>query len=381
MKRFKVLHVVRPAAGGMKGHLLSLLKHTDRELFEPWVAGPPGEMLSAAENSGFNVFPLPLRGEIDLINDSRVVLRLARFLKAKRFEILHAHGSKAGLVGRLAAMIAGTPVVFFTAHSSILYPEWPEFKKKAYVFAEKCLARRTNRVIAVSEALRRELIEREGMNPGQVVAVYNGINPGDFQTEEPRESIRVRLGLPVDRPVVGAVARLAPQKGLNYLIEAAALISPGERPLFVVVGDGPLRAELEALVAKRGAGGHFIFTGSRDDVPVFLKAFDILALPSLTEALGLAVLEAMAASLPVIATAVGGIPEVVVHGETGILVPPRDAVALAKGVTELLAAPERAASFGVAGRKRVCDLFTVEKMAGRVMDLYREALTAQGLLF
>lgn len=116
------------------------------------------------------------------------------------------------------------------------------------------------------------------------------------------------------------------------------------------------------------------------DVPIFLKAFNLLVLPSVTEALALIILEAMVASLPVVATAVGGVPGVIVHGETGILVPPRDTVALAKGIMELLAAPRRALSFGLAGRKRVCELFTVEKMAGRIMDLYKEALTAQGLL-
>lgn len=380
LKRFKVLHVVRPAAGGMRGHLLSLLKHTDMELFEPWVTGPPGEMLAEVEDLGLKVLSLPLSGTVDLVYDPWVVLQLARFLRAKRFDILHAHGSKAGLVGRLAALIAGLPVVFFTAHNSIFYAEWPEFKKAAYALAEKGLARRTHRVIAVSEALRGELIEREGLKPEQVVAVHNGIDISEFHIAEPRESVRVRLGLPIDRPVVGAVARLVPQKGLRYLIEAAALMQTGERPLFVVVGDGPLRAELEAFAAKSGAGGDFVFTGSRNDVPMFLKAFDLLAFPSITEALGVTILEAMAASLPVVATAVGGIPEVVVHGETGILVPPRNAAALAEGIKKILAAPERAVSFGRAGHKRVCALFTVEKMAGRVMELYREALAAQRLL-
>lgn len=379
-KRFKLLHVIRPAAGGMKGHLLCLLQHTDRELFDPWVAGPPGEMLSAVENSGFKVLPLPLRGEVDLVYDPWAVLGLARRLRAERFAILHAHGSKAGLVGRLAAQIAGTPVIFFTAHNSIFYTEWPEFKKKAYALVEKGLAQKTHRIITVCEALRRELLAREGLKPEQVVAVHNGIDPGEFQVAEAQESVRRRLGLPTDRPVVGAVARLAPQKGLHYLIEAAALIPSGGRPLFLVVGDGPLEAELEALAEKRAVGRHFLFTGSRNDIPVLLRAFDLLVLPSVTEALPLIILEAMAASLPVVATAVAGVPEAVVHGETGILVPPRDAAALAKSITGLLAAPRRARSFGLAGRKRVCELFTVERMAGRVMDLYREALTAQGLL-
>ncbi|MEW6770825.1 MAG: glycosyltransferase family 4 protein [Bacillota bacterium] len=378
MKRFTVLHVIRPAAGGMRCHLLNLLRYTDRNLFEPGVAGPPGEMLAAAAEVGAKVFPIPLQGELDLLRDARAVFQLSRVLRRERVNILHAHSAKAGLVGRLAALYARTPVVFFTVHNSIFYAEWPAYKRGFFALAEKMLARRTHRIITVSEALRRELIAREGLEPDQVVTVYNGVNPGEFQVAESREALRRRLGLPAEGPVVGTVTRLAPQKGLRYLIEAAALFPPEERPVFVVVGDGPLRAELQELAEKSGVSSRFVFTGVRRDVPQVLGALDLLVLPSVTEGLGLILLEAMAASLPVVATAVGGVPEVVLDGETGVLVPPRDPAALAGAIAGLLRAPERARRLGAAGRERVARLFTVERMVGQVSGLYREALAAQG---
>ena len=378
MERFKVLHVIRPAAGGMRRHLLNLLHYTDRNLFEPGVAGPP-EVLAAVAESGVRVFPVPLKGELDPFQDARAVFQLARLLKKERVDILHAHGSKAGLVGRLAALWAGTPVVFFTVHNSIFYAEWPAYKKRVFAFAEKVLARRTHRIITVSEALRRELIDREGLKAEQVVVVYNGIEPNEYRVAESRAALRRRLGLPVEGPVVGAVARLAPQKGLRYLIEAAALFSPEERPAFVVVGNGPLRAELEALAEKNGVGGCFVFTGARDDIPLILKAIDLIVLPSVTEGLPLILLEAMAAALPVVATAVGGVPEAVVDGETGLLVPSRDPGALAQGMAALLKEPERVQRMGLAGKERVGKFFTAEKMAARVTSLYQEVLSSKNL--
>lgn len=379
MKRFTVLHVIRPAAGGMKCHLLNLLRYMDRNLFEAGVAGPPGEMLAAAAELGVKVFPIPLRGELDPLQDAWAVFQLSRVLRRERVSILHLHGTKAGLVGRLAAVFARTPVVFFTVHNSVFYAEWPAYKKKFLALTEKALARYTYRIITVSEALRQELIAREGLKPERMVTVYNGINPEEFQVTEPREVLRRRLGLPVGAPLVGTVARLVPQKGLSYLIEAAALFPPEEWPFFVVVGDGPLRAELQELADKSGVGSRFVFTGVRHDVPLILGALDLLVLPSVTEGLGLVLLEAMAASLPVVATAVGGVPEVVLDGETGLLVSPGDPAALARAIADLLRVPERARQLGAAGRERVARLFTVERMVGQISALYQEALAGAGL--
>ncbi|MEW6173588.1 MAG: glycosyltransferase [Bacillota bacterium] len=379
MNRLKVVHVIRPAAGGMKRHLINLLEYTDKERFEPLVAGPPGETLSEAAESGIRVFAVSLPGELNPAQDAGTILRLARMLQKEKAAILHAHGSKAGLVGRLAARLARTPVVFFTAHNSIFYEQWPVYKKKVFAFAEKALAHGTFKIIAVSNALRQELLEQERLPPEQVVTVYNGINPKQFRVAEERAALRQRLKIPGENRVVGTVARLAPQKGVKFLIQAAALIPPSERPFFLVVGDGPLRGELEALARNSGVAERFFFAGAREDIPQVLGVLDLLVLPSVTEGLPLILLEAMAASLPVVATGVGGVPEVVVDGETGVLVRPGDPAGLAREICSILEEPGRAKEMGIAGRKRVCKFFTVERMAGDVLDLYRKALANKGI--
>ena len=379
MKRYKVLHVIRPAAGGMKRHLLTLVKYAPRGGFELGVAGPPGDMLAAAAELGAKVFPIPLKGGLNPVQDARAVLQLARLLKEERVTIVHAHGSKAGLVGRVAARVAGTPIVFFTAHNSIFYEEWPDYKKSAFALVEKMLARNTYRIITVSEALRQELVAKEGLKPEQVVTVFNGIETDEFEIAESRTVLRQRLCLLRKALVVGTVARLAPQKGVRYIVEAAGLFHPDERPLFLVVGDGPLREELQALARKVGVADSVVFTGMREDIPLLLAALDLLVVPSVTEGLPLILLEGMAAALPVVATAVGGIPEAVVDGETGILVPPQNAEALASGINRILRNPDRARELGAAGRRRVRELFTAQRMVGRVAELYGEAIAGKGL--
>lgn len=364
----------------MKRHLLTLLHYTDRTLFEPLVAGPPDELLAEIRAAGFRTFPVPLKGELDPIQDLRSVSLLVSLLRRERVTILHAHGAKAGLVGRLAGLWARTPILLVTVHNSIFAAEWPRWKKRVFAAAEAILARWTSRIITVSEALRQEIIKCEKLRPAQLVTIYNGIEPDLFCLRENREALRSHLGLPVNQPVVITVARLASQKGIRYLVEAAALFPPEHRPFFLVVGDGPLRGELVRQAATLGVNKHLFFTGSRNDLPQLLNAADLLVLPSLTEGLGLVLLEAMAASLPVVATRVGGIPEVVVDGETGILVPPRDPAALAQAIEILLANPERARAMGAAGRERVRRFFTVEKMARSVMALYREELQRRGFL-
>jgi glycosyltransferase involved in cell wall biosynthesis len=363
----------------MKNHLLSLLEHSDRGSFEPAVAGPP-EITAAAAGFGAEVFPLDIKGELDPLRDARAVFELIRVLQKKRVDVLHAHGSKAGVVGRLAALLAGTPAVFLTAHNSVFYEEWPAYKKRVVGLAQAILARGTSRVIAVSEALRAEIIAREKVDPAKVVTVHNGIEPARFKNVGPRELLRQRLNLPADSAVIGTIARLAPQKGVRYLIQAAALIPAGLRPVFLVVGEGPLRAELEASARNAGVADRFIFTGLRSDIPLILGALDLLVLPSVTEGLPLVLLEAMAASLPVVATRVGGVPEAVVDGKTGIVVPPQDAPALAAAIAALLAAPDRARQFGAAGEDRVSRVFTVHRMVSLTTELYLETLAGNGLV-
>lgn len=367
------MQVIRPAAGGMKNHLLTLVRAAVSP-YEVLVACPPGELAAEVEAAGAQVLPIPLRGELSPGWDARCVYRLARAVSRLRVDLVHVHGAKAGLVGRLAARLGGTRGVVYTVHNSILYEDWPAWKRWLLAGAEARLSRLTDCIITVSNDLRRELIEREGIEASRVLTIYNGIDPQRFDVgAETRMAIRREMGLPGDIPVVGTVARLAPQKGITYLIRALALLHERMPDVHgVVVGDGPLRATLEHEAEECGAP--VVFTGHRTDIPSLMAAFDVFTLPSVTEGLPLIVLEAMAAGRAVVATAVGGLPEAVAEGETGLLVPPRDPDALCAALHHLLNARGATARMGAAGRERVRRMFTAERMVQETLEVYRRVL-------
>lgn len=373
MAGIKILHVIRPAAGGMKNHVLSLIRHADRTVFEPMAACPPGELAEDLAGLGIKVFTIPLAGELSPAGDLKTIKSISALLKHNKIDILHAHSSKAALVGRLAARLTGTPAVFFTAHNSIFYEEWPGWKKSVLAAAERFLAGYTTRIVTVSNVLRNELLAREGIAPDKVITIYNGIDPAPCLTARFRKEVLRELGLTPEKKVVGTVARLAPQKGVLYFLKSAAILSRDPEIVFLVVGDGPLRKELEAEASRLGLGERIIFAGHRRDVDKILPCLDVLVLPSITEGLPLVILEAMAAACPVVASAVGGVPEAVEDGKTGLLVTAGDEQALAVAVEKMIAHPDAARSMGLAGRRRVREHFTVTEMVKKTERLYLEA--------
>lgn len=380
MPRFKILHVIRPAKGGMKNHLLSLLYLADRNLFELAVACPPGSMTREISQLGIKVIPIPLKGEISPRSDWTTISTLVQILRREGITILHAHSSKAGLVGRVAAGLARTPVVFMTAHNSIFYEYWPAWKKSIFAASEWLLARHTHRILTVSEALREELLTTERLNPDQVLTIHNGIDLTPFRQGVERRAVLRSLGVPQLGQLVGTIARLAPQKGLTFFLQAAAILCRDYQVNFVVVGDGPLRQALEEERTALGLQRRFFFVGERQDIPQILSAMDIFVLPSVTEGLPLTILEAMAAGKPVVATRVGGIPEVVMDEKTGLLVPPQNPQALARAVATLLSNRNRAKEMGQHGQQRVLERFTNDIMVRKIEEQYKIILASRGFL-
>jgi len=379
MNRFRILHLIRPAAGGMKNHLFSLLRHCDREMFDPVVACP-GYMARELTTLNFKAIDLPIRGELSPLSDLRVVKQLVSILKDEKITILHAHSSKAGLVGRVAAKLAGTPLVLLTAHNSIFYEEWPSWKKFLFAFAERALNRYTDRLITVSEALRGELIERESLDEGKVVTIQNGIETELFETQVERCFTLRNLNLPLSGQVVGMVARLASQKGVTYFLNAAAMLARDYKVNFVIIGDGPLHRQLKEEALSLGIEDRVVFTGERDDVPYLLPAFDVFVLSSLTEGFPLTILEAFAAGCPVVATRVGGIPEIIRDNVNGLLVEPADPAGLAIAVASLLSDPDRATAMGQAGKALVKEKFTAAVMVRKVEEEYKNLLANKGFI-
>ena len=373
-----ILHVIRPAAGGMKRHLVSLAAHTASRGLPVAVACPAkGDMRVEVEHAGVKTFPVDLHGQVTPVYDWLAVLQLTSHLRRGCYAVVHAHGTKAALITRPAALLAGTRAVFYTVHNSIYYAGLPGWQQQTMAAAERLLARNTDRIIAVSEDLRRELLDRTGLDPELVVTIPNGIEVPARKPPDSTLPFRRRLSLPPLGSLVGTVVRLAPQKGVADFLAAAAILCPNNSTSFVVAGDGPLRESLESKAHNLGLTNRIHFLGHLADVPFLLRALDIFVLPSLTEGFPLSLLEAMAEGLPVVATRVGGVPEIVYHGVTGLLVPPGNPGALAGAIQELLVNHNLSAAMGQAGRNSVAHSFSLDTMVDRTLEQYQQVLAGK----
>jgi glycosyltransferase involved in cell wall biosynthesis len=237
----------------------------------------------------------------------------------------------------------------------------------------RSLSPRIDHLIAVSQAIVRK-IEDEGRMGPPVTLIYNGVDLDRYDHQEPCCTLREEYGLPESGPIVGVVARLEPEKGHPTLLEAwPTVLASQQDATLLVVGEGSRREALEAQAAELDLGPRVVFTGRRDDVPAVTAALDVAVLPSYREAQGLSILEAMALSRPVVASAVGGIPEMIDDGVTGLLVPPRDAPALAEAILRLLADHPLADTLARAAHDLVHERFCVELMVRAIESIYDEA--------
>ncbi len=305
----------------------------------------------------------------------RAAREIADWLRRLGADVLCCSGYKPDLIGWLAARRAGVPVMAI-AHG------WTAATAKVrfYEALDRRVMRRMDSVVCVSEAQGAK-VRRAGVHAERAPVIRNAIHAESFGAPDPacREML---LGWFAHRPerIVAAAGRLSPEKGFDQLIDAAALLAP-QRPGagFVVFGDGPLRDYLTRRIAERGLQGRFVLAGFRPDLERLLPACDLAVSSSHTEGLPVVVLEEMAAGLPVVATAVGGTPEVLEEGVTGLLVPPADPAALARAVAELLASPESARAMGLAGRRRVERCFTFAVQAEGYERLFRRLAGRRGV--
>ena len=291
----------------------------------------------------------------------RYAWALRRLVRRTRPDVVHAHLYASAAAAAIATV--GTDVPLVVCEQT----EAPWRSRRARVMS-RWVYRRARVVVAVSEAIRDLLEDGFGVLPAKVALVRNSVTPVPADAAA-RDGARP--------PTIGTIARLHPEKGLHHLLEAAPRIAaavPGAR--FAVVGDGPLRAELEAAAREHGVADRVEFLGARDDARRLMAGFDLLVLPSISEGTPLTIVEAMLAGLPVVASAVGGIPEQVVDGVTGLLVPPRDPDALAAAATRVLSDPELARRLGEAGRARAEAEFSHATTIRRIDAVYARAVGA-----
>jgi len=372
----RVLHVVRPAAGGMKAHVLALCTGMVERGFESEIACPgDSDMVHDALEAGISVHPVPIVGPLNPLRDPFAILAVAEVIRERRPAIVHAHGSKAGLIARLAARIAGNPPVIVTVHNHVLYGGISPLMRWIYIHLERWLSKRTARIVTVSGALTREMLDVFELPADKVVTIHNGLDLTPYLGPGSRDSVRARLGVPADAFLYGIAARFAPQKGLDAFVAAATPVLAADPNAWVVIaGDGPLLEMVRTQARKTRVRERILFPGFETDVPGLLSALDVYVNTSVSEALGIGTIEAMASALPVIATAVGGTPEVVEDGVTGLLVP----AGRPKPLTDAMLAVSHDAALrrrmGAAGRDRATAVFGLDGMLDRTAAVYREVL-------
>jgi glycosyltransferase involved in cell wall biosynthesis len=372
----RVLQVVRPAAGGMKAHVLQLATGLRAKGFECEIACPgDSELVHDALESNVAVHPVPIVGPLDPLRDPRAIVSLAEVIRERRPALVHAHGSKAGLIARMAVLLASRPPVVVTVHNQVLYGGISPLMRRVYITMERRLARRTARVITVSEALRSEMTGVFGLAPSLVTTVYNGLDLGPFLAGSDRAKARERYGMPSGALAIGLAARFAPQKALDVLVEAAAPVLeryPDAR--LVLAGSGPLLELVQTKARALPFRDRILFPGLETDMPGLLSSLDVYASSAIAEGLGLGTIEAMASGLPVVATTAGGTPEVVEDGVTGLLVAPGKAAPLTEALLWLAKDATVRKRMGEAGRARALALFTEERMLEDTAQVYREVL-------
>jgi len=355
----------------------------DTTLVAGTIARGEESMAYVAEKAGVRLVALPsLSREIAPVHDALAAFRLARLIREVRPTILHTHTAKAGTVGRVAALLAGDarpPIVIHTFHGHVLQGYFGPTKSSVFRLLERMLAKVTTVLVAVSPEVRDDLV-RLGVAPAEkFVVIRLGIELEQrVATDVPREETRRRLGTPPERFLVGWLGRMTGVKQTQDLLTVlATLRENGVDAGLLVVGDGPDRVAFEERAQALGLARHCLFLGYQEEVAPWYSAMDAVALPSGNEGTPVTVIEALAARKPVVAYAVGGVPDVVREGVDGFLVERGDTSAMAERLAQLAADPELGVRLGAAGRDRVLDRYGVGRLLDDVDRLYQETIATR----
>jgi len=360
--------------GGAEEHILTLLRGLDRARFRPLLVCTPDTAAKLDGDVPADVSIVPLR--LQRLRDVAPAIRLARLLRDRRVDVLHAHLFYGSLFASPVGWLCRVPLIVETPH---VREHWRRGRLKSSYIVDRLAGRFVDRFIAVSRANARYLVEEKALPAGKVVVIENGCDLGRFSAgREPDPGLIRDLGFRRGDPILIVVGRLEPQKGHCVLLEALPRVLrefPGAR--LVCVGEGSERPALEAQAARLQLNDAVRFVGYRSDVDAWLALADVMVLPSFYEGLPLVAIEALAARTPVVATAVDGTPEVVVHGKTGLTVPAGDPRALAEAVTRLLREPEWARQMARAGRRWVEERFSEQRQVRLTEELYLAAWEAR----
>jgi glycosyltransferase involved in cell wall biosynthesis len=388
-KKIKVIHVItRFDKGGSAENTFLTLRGLERSKYDlVLVKGPSEESqmgdreqeavsanLTEAESAGVRIITVcELVRNLSPGRDLKVFLSLYRIFRAEKPHIVHTHTSKAGILGRWAALLARVPVILHTSHGHVFWGYFGPMQTGLFIVLEKITALFTDCIIALTDQERADHL-RFHIAPGKkFTTIHSGADLSLFNAAlYDRSKMKTELHIPPDDLVVGTVGRLTPVKGQIHLLEAAAKVL-AVRPdtTFVFLGDGELQPELRKRAAEMGVADRVHFPGWRLDAAAVMSVFDVFALPSLNEGMGRVLVEAMALSKPIIASRIGGITDLVVHGKNGLLVPPRDAGAIAEAILLLLGDEPRRKVMRGEGRRMV-EGYSAELMVEKINALYEQ---------
>jgi glycosyltransferase involved in cell wall biosynthesis len=316
--------------------------------------------------NGIRTRQFPLIRHLNPVTPLAAVFSVAWYLRQREFDIVHTHSTEAGIIGRLAAAIADVPNIVHRVHGVPFTDARSPVINRFVLECERIAARHTDRIITNADIMRQEYIDRGIGSAEKYRTIHIGIEGNNFRNVSPATD------LPGTRPRITMVSRVAEGKGFGVLIDAIESLSPDDISV-CLVGDGPLTDEIAEEIRQRGLQEYVFMTGYREDVPRILAASDIFVLPSFWEGTPRVILEAMASGLPVVATDIAGIPEQVVDGESGYLIPPGDTEALVSRLEQLLTDPSRRDTMGERGQERINE-FSVESMITALDSLYKEVL-------
>lgn len=372
----KIAHVItesQPFGGAQRNTLLTLKGLVSDGYETELICGTGGPLIQAAREVGAPVYPVPdLVRPVAPFKDCRALLRLCQLFRARQYDIVHTHSTKAGLLGRLAAWWVGVPVVIHTFHG-VPFEMNGDLKSRFYIAVERLLGSITHCFVCVGEVLRQEILVWKIAPDTKLTTIYSGIDFSSYVPRRPALELKQELGLEKAWPIIGCIGRLSEQKAQHYLIEALALLADKYPHLaLLLVGDGELRPLLESKLQTLGLAGKVSLLGERNDIADLLNVFDIYAMSSRWEGVGRALTEAMYWRLPVAATSVNGVTELIRHEATGLLVPPCDPAALAAAIDHLASDPALAKRLGLNARQKVEEMMDGQQMVLAIEELYQK---------
>jgi glycosyltransferase involved in cell wall biosynthesis len=377
MEKINILHIYQNSKiGGVQQQLLSLFKAYNRERFNPIFCclGPKQEMGKEIEGTGIEFISL------NKLRYNRfspgIVLELHRLMKIKQIHVVRTHRYRSNLYGRLAAFSSGIPVIIASVHDNYRTDKRPKRRIMNHI-----LSKITDKIVAVSEDVKEDIIRYDRIDPSKVQVIPNGIDLERFNPEKNTSNIRKEFSLEEDDIVIGFIGRIVPAKGLEYLLYALPYLKEEFKSIkLLIIGEGSLVEEFKEKAKKNNIFDNILFTGVRRDIPEILASIDIFVMPSTAEGLPNSLLEAMAMGKPVVATKVGGIPEVIRNGFNGILIPPRDHRELAMAIKNLIGNSQLAVKMGQAARNFVLNNHSIVEIAQKWQTLYLSILREKGLM-